>query len=203
MADKTPKTPEPPKGAPSEGGSALPTTPIVPTPGTPTLQPAAFAGPAAGPTPSIHAPLDAGGRPVVPPSSAQSVPIQPSTATHASERATEPTFDEAAPRAPSTIDRDGLARALADAGRHLKVSGHQLLGKVSELGSGALERAAHDLAWAANTGAAPGAIAGLRSLTPKAMADLVAEVAEGDLDQNAVVALLRERFPEKRPGTAA
>jgi hypothetical protein len=201
MADKTLKTPDAPKGAASESASTPPHTPLVPAPGT---QPAAYAGPAAGPTPvahSAHVPLDAGGRTVVPPSSEQSVPIHPSTATHAAERATEPTFEDAAPLAPTTIDRDGLARALAQTSRMLKVSGHQLLGQVSELGSSAIERAAHDIAWAANTGAAPAAIAGLRGLTPRAMADLLADVAEGDLDQTSVTALLRERFPEKRPGS--
>lgn len=112
--------------------------------------------------------------------------------------------DEVPDSRPRQLDRYGLSRALGSAARELKCSGHQLLAKISGLGQGPVERAAHDIAFAVNTGLAPAAAQALRGMAPTAMAELIGEVVDGQLDQDGVTALLRERYPEpKRPGAVA
>jgi hypothetical protein len=91
-----------------------------------------------------------------------------------------------------------LPSGFAAAAKQFRLGGHALLGKIAETAGlpEPVRSAAHDIAFAVNTGLAPAAVQGLQKIGPEALGRLVDEVIEEKLDQAGVTALLRERFPE-------
>ncbi len=124
---------------------------------------------------------------------AQPVPAPPA----AVPTPTEP--QQPPPDAPRPDWRSDLAQGLAEMAKELKLSGHALLGFLAGVQGAPAEMtsAAHDVAFAVNTGLAGHLAAeGLRKAGHEGLAKLLVEVVDGGLGQAEVTALLRERFPE-------
>lgn len=133
---------------------------------------------------------------------AKTSPAEPAAqpALPAAAPSTEPAQPaELPPDAPRTDWRSDLALGLAGMAKELRLSGHALLGFLAGVEGAPAEMtaAAHDVAFAVNTGLAGHLAAeGLRKAGPEGLAKLLIEIVDGGLGQAEVTALLRERYPE-------
>lgn len=88
-----------------------------------------------------------------------------------------------------------LSRAIASLADETGKSGHELLAKVTEMEpKDPVCVAAHHLAFAANTGLAPRAVAGLAEMSHDDLAALL--LANRGKSQEAITAIARKRWPE-------
>lgn len=118
--------------------------------------------------------------------------------TEKTEKTPEPKADE--PKA-KPAPKINLPRALSELGKLTKLQGHQLLGHLAsaEGTPPELAQAAHDLAFAVNTGLAGHAAAeGVRKMTADALAKLLEETMADKPSVSEVAAKLRELFPEPK-----
>lgn len=114
------------------------------------------------------------------------------------EKTPEPKADE--PKA-KPAPKINLPRALSELGKLTKLQGHQLLGHLAsaEGTPPELAQAAHDLAFAVNTGlAGHAAPEGVRKMAADALAKLIEETMADKPSVSEVAAKLRELFPEPK-----
>ena len=103
---------------------------------------------------------------------------------------------------PPRDPRASLAESISALAEETELSGHQLLGKIATIEPrDPVCQAAHHFAFAANTGLAPRAVAGLAELSHDELAGLL--LASKGKSQDAITAIARKRWPEPQRGTPA
>lgn len=106
------------------------------------------------------------------------------------------------PPEPPRDPRASLAESISALAEETELSGHQLLGKIATIEPrDPVCQAAHHFAFAANTGLAPRAVAGLAELSHDELAGLL--LASKGKSQDAITAIARKRWPEPQRGTPA